>query len=107
MPTNLELAFHYEDTGRIIDAEQLYRRLLSEEPNNVELLHNLGRLYRNNGAIDAAAECFAKLDTPEGKTALAHILLDQGRTSEAVTMFQSLPNKSDYLFAACHAGDAD
>jgi protein O-GlcNAc transferase len=105
--TNLELCFHLEDTGRIVEAEQLYRKLLAEEPSNPILLHNIGRLYRNAGDIDNASTAFSMLDTPAARNALGHIRMDQGRTVEAIEIFKSLPNQSDYLFAACHAGDAD
>ena len=47
----LRLASHYQATGQLFEAEQVYETGLKNIPNSERLASSLGRLYLNSGQI--------------------------------------------------------
>lgn len=57
-PLNQAIALHR--TGKLAAAEQMYRRVLQEEPGNSDALHLLGLVAHQTGRHDEAADCIGK-----------------------------------------------
>src|SRR5438105_2763513 len=55
----LDLALHHHRAGRLPEAERLYRRILEEDPYQVEALHLLGVLAHQVGQDERAVESIA------------------------------------------------
>ena len=54
IPEAFALAFQYHQTGRLADAEALYRQILAEQPNHADALHHLGVIAHQAGHHDLA-----------------------------------------------------
>jgi len=88
-PTDLsEKATELYAAGNFIEAEPLFRQMLSEEPENPQVLLLLGLCRRGQGDLGSAAAFVQKAaefdqSNPNVHFALGAILLDQNRSSEA------------------------
>jgi predicted O-linked N-acetylglucosamine transferase (SPINDLY family) len=56
----MDLAISYQQTGHLPEAENIYRKILKEHPNNSQTYVNLGFILRSRGQIDEAATCYKK-----------------------------------------------
>ena len=54
----LSLAVQYHQTGRLKEAEQLYRNILVEQPNHAEVNSNMGVLASQTGRVNDALDFF-------------------------------------------------
>ena len=89
----LALATHYHQTGRLKEAEQLYRNILVEQPNHAEVNSNMGVLASQTGRINDALYFFQAAlgsDPKNGQTWANYMLLlyNTGRTQEASSALQ-------------------
>lgn len=77
-----------QQSGRIVQAEALYRRILSRDPSNLSALHLLGLLARDCGHIQAAAVLLRRaVEAAPGeadyRSNLGAALCELGRLGEA------------------------
>jgi len=89
---NMEQAVTFHRSGRLGEAEILYRRVLTEQPNHSNALHLLGLLAFQSGKSDWALELIGRAISLNPLAADFHlnrgVVLDQiGRSQEAVAAF--------------------
>ena len=82
-------AFRHHQAGRLREAEELYRRVLKQEPRHADALHLLGVLSHQTGKIDMAADLIRRAialrpDYPEAYNNLGNILKHKGQLDEAI-----------------------
>jgi protein O-GlcNAc transferase len=109
---SMEHALSLYQAGRLAEAEQVYRRVLAQEPHLPQCLHMLGVLCAQTGRPDAAIDFLRRalaLDTanPQALNNLANVLKDTGRLDEAVPLYQqALALKPDMATAHYNLADA-
>ena len=86
-------ALRHHQAGRAIEAEQLYRRILQDDPRHAEALHMYGVLYLQVGRPDIALTMIGKAIDQDGKVALFHSHLGaalrlQGKPEAAITAYR-------------------
>ena len=89
----LELALREHQAGRWGVAENIYRQVLSVEPENPDALHLLGVIAHQNGAHSSAVELFQKAIRANPRVAnyhnnLGNALHRLGRFEEAVASYR-------------------
>ena len=89
----LESALSHHRAGRLTEAETLYRRILSHEPENVQALHRLGLIKTRRGESQRAIEFFTRAIAVDPNVAKYHsnlgaVLLEIGRFDEAMESFR-------------------
>ena len=60
IPKLLSQAFQYHQAGELQKAEECYRRLLQQNPRNVDAWHMLGLVVLQTSRLDLAGECIGK-----------------------------------------------
>jgi predicted O-linked N-acetylglucosamine transferase (SPINDLY family) len=115
MPTisqALAIAIQHHQAGRLQAAEQIYRRILQAEPNQVEAHINLGAAFKEQGKLDEAVACYRralelKPDLAEAHSNLGNALKQQGKLDEAVACHRrALELKPDFVEAHNNLGNA-
>jgi tetratricopeptide (TPR) repeat protein len=99
-------ALDLEDDGRLDEARQKYRALLTRKPDHVDSLVNLGNIHYNSKYRELAEECYRKAlqlnpDHVEGNYNLANLLEEKGEEKDAV-LFYSKTLREDPEFADAH-----
>jgi predicted O-linked N-acetylglucosamine transferase (SPINDLY family) len=89
----LEFALSHHHAGRLAEAEQIYRRILAQQPDHIAAQYNLGTVLQNMGQLDQAIAAYEqairlKPDLAEAHNNLANALRDQGRLDEASTAYR-------------------
>jgi protein O-GlcNAc transferase len=89
----LKLAFGHHQSGRLQDAEQIYRQILQQEPNNVDALHHLGLVAHQVGRQDVAIDLMKRSIALFPNSAGFHVNLGEayrisGQLDLAVAEFQ-------------------
>lgn len=89
----LASAFKHHAAGQLSEAECIYRRILTLDPNHATCLQSLGFIAHQNGAIDVAADLIRKAtilkpDFAEGHYNLGIVRMDQHIPGEAVICFE-------------------
>jgi protein O-GlcNAc transferase len=89
----LDLAVRHHRAGNLPEAEQLYRRILEEDPQQVDALHLLGLLAHQRGRHDVAVQHISaalrlRPDFAEAHNNLGLALKAQGRLDEAVAAYR-------------------
>jgi tetratricopeptide (TPR) repeat protein len=89
----LQTALDHHKSNRLADAEAIYRRILSQNPNHADALHLLGVIARQAGHIDAAIDLITrsialKPENAEALNNLGHILSDKGRFEESLALLR-------------------
>src|ERR1700682_348591 len=89
----LELAIGHHRTGRLSEAEALYRQVLGVEPRHADALHLLGRIEHTRGRFDEAVELFDRAIAADGSPPmfynnLGEALQAQGRLDEALAAYR-------------------
>lgn len=87
------MAAAHHRAGRVREAEQLYRRVLLDEPNHPDALHGLGLLCLQQQRGEAAAAFFAKAVQISPSAGVYHYnlgeaLLMSGKPAEAAVSFR-------------------
>ena len=98
-------ALSHHQQGRLTDAENAYRQVLSIAPNHPETLLNLGIVCEQLGKFDEAAVNFQKVvdlnpNHPEARYNLGNALVALGKVEEAIPCYQKAVSlKPDYIKA--------
>jgi tetratricopeptide (TPR) repeat protein len=87
------LALQHYNSGRLQEAESLYRQIIARQPDHADAMHLLGIIYRRGGdnATAIGLFCRAIAVDPACENAnynLANALRDQGQLDEAITAYQ-------------------
>jgi predicted O-linked N-acetylglucosamine transferase (SPINDLY family) len=108
----LSEAVQHHQSGRLADAERLYRQILQADARNADALHLLGVVSHQAGRYDVAADLIAKAITQNGKVAAFHwslgnALSAQLQWNEAAAAFRrAVALKPDYAEAHRNLGNA-
>src|SRR5690349_14403638 len=89
---SLSEAQQHHQAGRFVDAEKIYRRILAQDPNNIEALHLLGVLAMQTGHANAAVDLIQtalrrRNNWPEALNNLGLAYTKQGNPAAAVDAF--------------------
>ncbi|WP_420477338.1 tetratricopeptide repeat protein, partial [Noviherbaspirillum sp. ST9] len=127
LPSSVEAALEHHRAGRLAEAEQIYRRVLQEQPTNIDALHSFGLLFHQRGDHTTAefliqrAISTLSTSTPAKEkksdyfklgSALLHanlglVLQAAGKAEEAVSAFRTaVEAKPDYVDASFNLGNA-
>jgi len=109
--STLQQALTLHQSGRFPEAEALYRQILSLEPNNPDVLHNLGLLAYQEKNIAKAFHLISKAlnykpDLVNAHNSLGLLLIDLGKLDKAVASFnRALALKPDFAMAHYNLGN--
>ena len=97
LKTLLDEAIAHHQAGRLQQAEQLYRQVLTVDPDQADALHYLGLLTYRVGQLDKAIELLSTAIQKDAKNSLYHFNLGVvfqkgGRLSEAVESYRRALN---------------
>jgi protein O-GlcNAc transferase len=112
IPESLETALQHHKSGRLSEAEEIYRQILAVQPQHADALHLLGVIAYQVGKHDFAIEYIQRAIGLNGTDAryhsnLGHILKDQERLDEAVACCRrSLELDPDFAEAHNSLGNA-
>ena len=89
----LKKAVQYHQAGKLPEAEKIYRKILTVDPNHSDSLHLLGLIAHQAGKSRIAVELIHKAirnrpHNPVYYNNLGNVLKDQGRLDDAVSCFQ-------------------
>ena len=92
-PSLTELATRKLEKGDYAEAVRLMRMLLSQDPNNVSVLHNLGMALSNLGALDEAQRHLQHVleiqpSNADALVALSVVLIRKGQTEQAIEVLK-------------------
>ena len=87
------LALQHHQSGRLAEAEVLYRQILAAQPRQADTLHQLGLLAHQTGHHSAAAELVGEAvavapENPVFQSNLATVLFESGRLDEAIAAYR-------------------
>src|SRR5437016_5062215 len=90
----LESAVAHHRAGRLGEAQRLYRLILSQQPDEPQVLNALGVALIDSGEADDAIVCFQRAlalqpDLAEAISNLGNALLQRGRIAEAIESCQN------------------
>jgi protein O-GlcNAc transferase len=88
-----QIAVQHHRSGRLAEAEAIYRQILAQHPNRVEALHLLGMLAAQQGRLDSAIELLRqairlKPGFAEAYDMLANALKAAGKLDEALAAYR-------------------
>jgi tetratricopeptide (TPR) repeat protein len=88
-----DLALQHHQAGRLQEAEAIYRRILAQQPANIDALHLLGviahQVGRNDDAVDLIQRAIAlRPDFPQAHSNLGNALKDKGRLDDAIAAYR-------------------
>jgi protein O-GlcNAc transferase len=88
-----DLAFRHHQAGRLREAEDLYRQILSQQPEHAEATHHLGLTAHQGGRNDIALDLILRAialrpDYAEAHGNLGIVLKEQGRLDEAIAAYR-------------------
>jgi Flp pilus assembly protein TadD len=107
----LETALRLRQAGRLNDAADIYKQILTQEPRHFEALHALGLVNYQCGRLDEAERLIAEAIAVEPRAAdaiynRACLLAKMSRPEEALRAFDAaLEIKPDYLEALVNRGN--
>lgn len=105
---NFNLRLYYArlltDQKRFDEARRQFELLVSEAPNNIDVLYALGLLYLQNNRLDEAQIYFERLSslgeqTSEANYYLGRIAEEKGELEKAANWYQSLQQGGNYFDA--------
>jgi len=88
-----ERALRHHQSGRLAEAEAIYRQILATEPHHADALHFLGAIAHQAGRNDVAVELIRKAvalkpNYPQAHYHLGIALREQGQLDEAVAAYR-------------------
>jgi tetratricopeptide (TPR) repeat protein len=103
--TDLDIALQHHRTGRLPEAETLYREILAVEPNNADALHLLGVVAHQTGRAELAVEMIGAAiasnpEVPAYHCNLGVALGALGRLTEAIEAYQAAVERQPDLAEA-------
>jgi tetratricopeptide (TPR) repeat protein len=107
-----ESALQHHQAGRLPEAAELYRQVLSGEPDHVVSLHHLGLIALQSGRPDVALQLIGRSvavnsDYADAHLSLGNILKSQGRCDEAIAAYrQAVAARPDMAGAHLNLGIA-
>ena len=107
-----ELAIQHHQAGRLHEAEQLYRQILTQEPKHIHAMHHLGMLAHQAGRNDIAVDLLRRVLTlapnwPEAHYNFGIALNDVGQLDEAIVAYrQAIMLRPNYAEAHNNLGNA-
>ncbi|MGA3068213.1 MAG: tetratricopeptide repeat protein [Tepidisphaeraceae bacterium] len=105
-------AVEHHQAGRLREAEQLYRKILAQNPNHPGALHHLGIMSEQLGQRDAAIELMRRAiavdpNVPEAHNNLGNVLTGKGQLDEAIAAYRrAIALRPDYPEAHGNLGSA-
>jgi protein O-GlcNAc transferase len=89
----MQLAVRNHQAGKLAQAEEIYRRVLAQQPNHADALHMLGVIAHQMGRLDAAIELIQQAirlrsDSPDAHYNLGNALGESSRFDEAIFAFR-------------------
>ena len=112
LPEILQEALVHHQSGRLSQAEAIYRQILQIEPSHPDALHFLGLIAHQVGKNEIAAELmgkalFIKPDSAEAHNNLGLVFKDQAKLDEALKSYcKALSIKPDFAEAHSNLGNA-
>ena len=106
----LEVAIQHHQSGRLAEAEALYRQILAVDPRHADALHLLGVAAAQSGRHDVAVELMTKAvslkpNYPQAHTNLGNALSEKGRLDEAIASYRrAITLKPNYPEAYSNLG---
>jgi protein O-GlcNAc transferase len=102
---SLALALQHHKSGRLREAEDLYRRILIQQPAHFDAKHLLGVIAQQTHRVDLAIDLLRQAiairpDFPQAHSNLGNTLKDKGRIDEAIAEFQTAIALNPKLFEA-------
>jgi predicted O-linked N-acetylglucosamine transferase (SPINDLY family) len=76
-PQSLELAIRHLQSGRLAEAEAIFRKILVKEPRNSEALHLLGIILGEGGQLESAAQLMRQAIAIRPRVAAYHCNLGE------------------------------
>jgi protein O-GlcNAc transferase len=108
----MESALGHQQAGNLLQAEELYRKILREQPGNARAAFRLGAVLRAKGMLDEAVTYYRKTVELDPKHADAYIdlgsaLQAKGQADEAILCYQkALTLNPDHAVALYNLGSA-
>ena len=102
IPQALATAIQHHRAGRLQAAEQIYRRILTVDPDHADAIHLLGVIASQTGKLDLAVETIRRAIALKGGAPAFHVnlgnaLMAQGKLEEAVACYRrALELKPDF-----------
>jgi protein O-GlcNAc transferase len=89
----LQSALKYYQDGNLQRAENIYEEILSIQPDNIDVLYSLSRIFFQNKHYDSAMDCFQKILRLNPTDACAYsnlgiILQEKGELGKALSCYQ-------------------
>ena len=112
IPQAFELALQQHQSGRLAEAEALYRQILAAEPHHAEALHHLGVVAHQVGRNDLAVELIRQAialqpNFPAAYSNLGIVLFDRGHRADAIAAYrQAIALQPNYAEAHSNLGIA-
>src|SRR5688572_14923738 len=89
----LKIGYQHHASGRLPEAEKIYRQVLAQQPNHPQALHLLGLLAQDTGHREDALKLIRRsLEIQPSEQAYlncAFLLEEMGRAEEAVASYQA------------------
>jgi protein O-GlcNAc transferase len=110
IPQALQIALQHHQSGRLANAEALYRQILAVQPNQGDALHLLGLLASQAGRHQSAADLIRRAIAVNPANLdyyinLGNALVAQGQLDEAITTYgRVLQFKPDFAMAHNNLG---
>ena len=109
---SLQLALEHQQSGRLAEAERIYREVLERNPDHPDALHLLGVLAAQSGRPQQAAALIARAISlnpaaPFYHNNLGNVLQDLGRTADSLLCYaEALRLEPQYVEALVNLGNA-
>jgi protein O-GlcNAc transferase len=108
----MDSALGHQQAGNLQQAEELYRKILREQPGNAQAAFRLGAIFRAKGMLDEAVTYYRKTvelnpKDADAYTDLGSTLQARGQTDEAIPCYQkALALNPDHAIALYNLGSA-
>jgi predicted O-linked N-acetylglucosamine transferase (SPINDLY family) len=89
----LEIALQHHRTGCLVEAQEIYQRILAVEPENACACNGLGVILRLRGQLETAADCFqravrAQPELAEAHNSLGNVWRQLGRFEQSIASYR-------------------
>ena len=104
---SFQAAAKHHQSGRLPEAEKIYRQILAADPNHADALHLLGVLAQQSGRLEIALECYQRALTvrpnqPDLHNHIGNVRRSQGNLPEAAAAFAAAVRCNPRHVAALH-----